>query len=243
MKLTCIGKYGPYPKAGESCSCYLLTHNGKNIVIDMGCGALSHLQQILPIWEIDALVLSHLHADHMGDALILRYALDVDKKLGRRTEPLPVYLPAEPAAEAGLLTVHGMMAAHFLSDGMRIRLFDLDVEFALMPHPVPSYAMSFEAGGKRFVYSGDTKDNTHLITFAAGADLLLMEAALLSKDKSAQAPHVDAKDSGRIAQAADVKRLLATHLFPEYSAEDVLREVRESYPSAEMIEERKVYEV
>ena len=243
MKLTCIGKYGPYPKAGESCSCYLLTHNGKNVVIDMGCGALSKLQQVLPIWEIDTLVLSHLHADHMSDALALRYALDVDKKLGRRTEPLPVYLPAEPMAEAGLLVAHGMMAAHFLTDGMRIRLFDMEAVFALMPHPVPSYAMSFEADSKKFVYSGDTKDNTHLIAFAAGADLMVMEAALLSKDKSPVAPHVDAKDTGRIAQTAGVKRLLATHLFPEYSAEDVLREVRESYPAAEMIEERKVYEV
>ena len=98
MKLFCIGKYGPYPKAGESCSCYVLTHGGRNIVIDLGCGALSKLLNVLPSRDIDALVLSHLHADHMGDALTLRYALEVDKKLGRRTEPLPVYLPAEPAA-------------------------------------------------------------------------------------------------------------------------------------------------
>jgi len=243
MKLTCIGKYGPYPKAGGSCSCYLLTHNDKNIVIDLGCGALSQLQYILPIWNIDVMILSHLHGDHMGDALALRYALDVDKKLGRRSEPLPVYLPAEPTVEAGLLATHGMMDAHFLSDGMRIRLFDMDIVFALMPHPVPSYAMSFEADGKKLVYSGDTKDNVHLITFAADADLLVMEAALLSKDKSPVAPHVDAKDTGRIAQAAGVKRLLVTHLFPEYSEEDVLYEVRERYPAAEMIEERQTYEV
>ncbi len=243
MKLTCIGKYGPYPKAGGSCSCYLLSHNGKNIVIDMGCGSLSRLQQILPIWQIDALILSHLHADHMSDALALRYALDAGKKMGHLTEPLPVYLPAEPMAEAGLLATHGMMAAHFIANGMRLRLFDLEVVFALMPHPVPSYAMSFEADGKKFVYSGDTKDSTHLVTLASGADLMVMEAALLAKDKTPVSPHVDAKDAGRIACSAGVKRLLATHLFPEYSEEDVMREVHESYPAAEMIEEFKVYEV
>jgi ribonuclease BN (tRNA processing enzyme) len=243
MKLTCIGKYGPYPKAGESCSCYLLTHNGKNIVIDMGSGALSQLQKILPIKDIDALLLSHLHADHMGDALTLRYALDVDKRLGRRSDPLPVYLPAEPTAEAGLLAAHGMVSAHFLSDGMHVRLFDMDVVFSQMPHPVPSFAMAFEADGKKFVYSGDTRDNTHIINFAAGADLLLMEAALLSKDKTPMAAHVDAKDAGRIAKDAGVRRLLVTHLFPEYSPEEVLCEVRESYPAAEMIEERHPYEV
>ena len=91
----------------------------------------------------------------MGDALTLRYALEVDKKLGRRTEPLPVYLPAEPAAESSLLSSHAMMDVHYITDGVRIRLFDMDIAFAEMPHPVPSYAMSFEAGGRKLVYLGD----------------------------------------------------------------------------------------
>ena len=243
MRLFCIGKYGPYPKAGESCSCYVLTHNGKNIVIDLGCGALSKLLNVLPPRDIDALVLSHLHADHMGDALTLRYALEVDRKLGRRTEPLPVYLPAEPAAESCLLSSHAMMDAHFIADGMRIQLFGMDVAFAEMPHPVPSYAMAFESGGKKLVYSGDTRDTVRIIDFASGADLFVMEAALLEKDKSPAAPHVSAKDAGRIAKEAGVRRLLVTHLLPEYNAEDVLSEVRESYPSAEMIQEGQSYEV
>lgn len=243
MKLICIGKYGPYPKAGESCSCYLLTHGGKNIVIDMGCGALSKLLLALPSRDIDALVLSHLHADHMADALTLRYALEVDGKLGRRTEPLPVYLPEEPHAEANLLSSHAMVDAHYITDGLRISLFGMDVAFAEMPHPVPSFAMSFEADGKKLVYSGDTRDNARIVDFASGADLFVMEAALLDKDKSPTAAHVSAKDTGRIAKEAGVRRLLVTHLFPEYSPEDVLSEVRESYPTAEMIEERHSYEV
>jgi ribonuclease BN (tRNA processing enzyme) len=243
MKLTCIGKYGPYPKAGESCSCYVLTHKGKSIVIDLGCGALSKLQLTLPIKDIDALLISHLHADHMGDALTLRYALAAASKLKWRTEPLPIYLPEQPSPEAGLIASHDMMDAHYITDGMRVRLCGVEVSFALMPHPVPSFAMAFEADGKKLVYSGDTQDNARLISFAMGADLFVMEAALLSKDKTASAAHVDAKEAGRIARAAGVRRMLATHLFPEYSAQDVINEVRESFPAAEMIEERRTYEV
>jgi len=243
VKLFCVGKYGPYPKAGESCSCYVLTHGGRNIVIDLGCGALSKLLQVMPSRDIGALVLSHLHADHMGDALTLRYALEVDKKLGRRSEPLPVYLPAEPQAEASLLSSHATMEVHYITDGMRIRLFDMEISFAEMPHPVPSFAMSFESSGRKLVYSGDTRDNARIVDFASGADLMVMEAALLEKDKSPAAVHVSAKDAGRIAKEARVRRLLVTHLFPEYSPEDVLSEVRESYPSAEMIEEGQAYEV
>ncbi len=222
MKLTCIGRYGPYPRAGAGCSCYLLSHGGKNIVIDLGCGTLSKLLGLIGTADIDVLVLSHLHADHMGDVLTLRYALDASKKMGRRVSPLPVYLPAEPQAEYGLICSHGMMDAHIIEDGMTAGICGLDVRFALMPHAVPSYAMRFEADGRAFVYSGDTRENDRLAPFADKADLMLMEAAFLSRDKTPGAPHVDAEEAGAIARDAGAKRLLITHLFPEYHETDIL---------------------
>lgn len=243
MKLTCVGRYGPFPKAGGSCSCYVLSHGGKNVVLDMGCGSLSKLLCWLPVGAIDAVVLSHLHADHMGDVLTLRYALGAAKKLGWRDAPLPVYLPAEPAAEAALITAHDMVEPHTLTDGLHTEICGMDARFALMPHAVPSFAMAFRAEGRCFVYSGDAKDNPDLAPFAKGSDLFLMEAALLSKDKTAGALHVSARDAGRIANEAQAKRMLVTHIFPGYDPEEVLREVREGYPAAELVEENKSYEV
>lgn len=243
MKLTCIGRYGPYPRAGASCSCYLLAHNGKNIVIDMGCGSLTKLLGLVRVADIDALVLSHLHADHMGDVLTLRYALDASKKMGQRQSPLSVYLPAQPEIESGLISSHGMMDTHIIEDGMNASICGLDVSFSLMPHAVPSYAMRFCAERKTFVYSGDTGDNDKLAPFAKNADLLVMEAAYLSRDKAPGAPHVDAVEAGRIGFDAKVKRMLVTHIFPEYNELDILNEVRESFPAAELIEEQKTYEV
>lgn len=243
MKLTCIGRYGPYPRPGTSCSCYLLEQSGKKIVIDMGCGSLTRLLGLVQPADIDALVLSHLHADHMGDVLTLRYALDASKKMGQRTVTLPVYLPAQPETESGLIRAHGMMDAHTIEDGMTANICGMSVSFALMPHPVPSYAMRFEAGGKAFVFSGDTRENDRLAPFASGADLLLMEAAFLSRDKVPGAPHVDAVEAGAIAMDAQVKRMLVTHIFPEYNEYDILNEVKKSFPSAELIEELQSYEV
>jgi ribonuclease BN (tRNA processing enzyme) len=218
-------------------------HNGKNIVIDMGCGSLTKLLGLIRPADLDALVLSHLHADHMGDVLTLRYALDASKKMGQRMAPLPVYLPAEPETESGLISRHGMMDAHLIEDGMNANICGIDVRFSLMPHPVPSYAMRFEAEGKAFVYSGDTRENDKLAPFASGADLLVMEAAFLSRDKVPGAPHVNAVEAGTIALDAQVKRMLVTHIFPEYNENDILNEVRESFPSAELIEEMQSYEV
>ena len=243
MKLTCIGKYGPIPKAGESCSCYLLSHEGKNVVVDMGCGSLSKLMLKLRIPDIDAVVLSHLHADHMGDMLTMRYALEVAKKLGWRSDPLPVYLPSEPEAEATLIASHPMVDAHFITDGLEVAVCGMDVRFSLMPHAVPSYAMAFNADGRKFVYSGDTKDNEGLVSFAQDADLLLMEAAFLSRDKGPSAPHVSAQDAGRIGRNSQAKRLLITHIFPEYDPDELLREAQECYSAAEIIEVNKSYEV
>lgn len=243
MKLTCIGRYGPYPRAGGSTSSYLLSHNGKNIVIDMGCGSLTRLLTLMRPADIDALVLSHLHADHMGDVLTLRYALDASKKMGQRTAPLPVYLPAQPETESGLIRSHGMISAQTLEDGMTTHICGMDVRFSLMPHPVPSFAMRFEADGKAFVFSGDTRETDKLAPFANGADLLLMEAAFLSRDKVPGAPHVDAVEAGAIAMDAQVKRMLVTHIFPEYNENDIIAEVKKSFPSAELIEELQTYEV
>lgn len=243
MKLTCIGRYGPFPRAGASCSCYLLEHNEKHIVIDMGCGSLSKLFNIISAADIDALVLSHLHSDHMGDVLTLRYALDSAKKLGKRSLSLPIYLPAEPEVESKLICSHGMMDAHIIEDGMNVNICGLDVRFALMPHAVLSYAMRFCADGKTFVYSGDTKENDRIVPFSHGADLLLMEAAFLSRDKKPGAPHVDAVEAGRIGFDARVKRMLVTHIFPGYNENDILNEARENFPSAELVEEMMTYEV
>lgn len=243
MKLTCFGKYGPYPKGGYATSCYMITYKGKNILLDLGCSALSKVFEKIRVQDIHAVVLSHLHADHMGDMLTLRYALMIGKKMGFIKEPIPVLLPEEPQRESSFLVEDELMDTTFITDGMQSELLGIDLSFARMPHAVPSYAMSLCAEGKKFVYSGDTEDNEHLAMFAKDADLFLMEAALLARHKVPGSPHVSTIDAGRIAKQANARQLLVTHLLPEYDPEEVVREVREQYPDAEMIEELKVYEV
>jgi len=76
MKLTVLGCCGPYPAAGGACSGYLLEEDGYRVLIDCGNGVLSRLQQHLKSWELEAVLLSHLHFDHTADLMVLRYALD-----------------------------------------------------------------------------------------------------------------------------------------------------------------------
>lgn len=239
MRLTCFGKYGPYPKPNCACSCYMLTKDGCNVLLDLGCGSLPRVLAHVDIQDIDALVLSHLHADHMGDVLTLRYALAAARKLGKRNEPLPVYMPREPETEAGLISSNDMIDARYVSDGSQFDICGMDAAFAPMPHAIPSFAVSLCSGGRKFVYSGDTSYNERLIEFAAGADLLLIEAAFLAGQKPADAVHLTAGEAALIAREAKAKKLLLTHIFPETDESDLLREAREQYPDACIIEELK----
>ena len=77
MKLTVIGKYGPYAKSGShAASCYLVSQGETNLVMDMGPGSMSRLTERIDIEKISALFISHLHYDHTSDLLAFRYRLE-----------------------------------------------------------------------------------------------------------------------------------------------------------------------
>lgn len=245
MKLTVLGCYGPYPAAGGACSGYLLEAGPAALLLDCGSGVLSRLQQIISIGELDAVLLSHLHSDHMADTLILRYALQLLHARGEVDNvPLRLLLPKEPETEYKQLCSQGVFEAFGIEDGMKAGMDGLDIVFHEMTHPVKSFAMEIRHGGKKLVYSGDTNFNPKLAPLCEDADVLLVDAGLLAKDKTGpQAPHLSAREAGEIAAAASVKRLLLTHLYPGYAMSSVLREAQKAYPNAELVKEMTAYEI
>ena len=87
MKLTVLGCNGPYPEPGGACSGYLLENGATRVLIDCGTGVLARLTAIMPPEKLDAVILSHLHYDHMSDMLPMIY------KLQGTGKKLPVYAP------------------------------------------------------------------------------------------------------------------------------------------------------
>lgn len=244
MKLTVLGNNGPFPSAGGACSGYLITEGDKNILIDCGNGVLANLQRFIPIEELDAIILTHLHSDHMSDMMILRYALQIKMNRGAKLSPIEVYAPNQPQEEYNRMDIPEVFNLKHITPDLVLNYGDMKVEFKEMVHPVTSYALSIISRGKKFVFSGDTSWNDNIIEFSKDADIIMLDAGLLSKDKkSDNVPHLTARECGIVAQKANAKRLLLTHFWSEDNTADHIREASENFPKAELAEILKSYNV
>src|SRR3954451_7047646 len=103
MRLTVLGKSPSWQDAGGACSGYLLEEGDTAVLIDCGNGVFSKLRQFRDYTEVDAVVLSHLHADHFLDLVPYSYALTY----APRQQPVPVHVwpgthdPARPSLHPG----------------------------------------------------------------------------------------------------------------------------------------------
>lgn len=226
MKLTILGANGPYPSAEGACSGYLLSSDSgeTNILLDCGTGSLAALLERLPLEKLDAVVLSHLHYDHMSDMLPMQYAL----QFSRRVKSLPVFAPEAPGIVRALLDV----PAYDLCLPRDRRIGEMNIFFIPAEHPVETFCISVECDGSRLVYTGDTNENPMLEIFADSADLLLADAGLSQADWSPKAPHLSARMCGELAQSVRAGRLLLTHLNPKYDPSALLEEALEVFPAA-----------
>ena len=86
MRLTVLGKSPSWQDAGGACSGYLLQDGETTVLLDCGNGIFGKLRQFVDYVDVDAVVLSHLHADHFLDVVPYAYALTY----APRQQPVPV---------------------------------------------------------------------------------------------------------------------------------------------------------
>ncbi len=242
MKLTVLGCFGPYPPAGGCCSGYLLQEDNCNLLVDCGNGVLSRLQHHLDYKKLNSVILSHLHADHYSDIMIMRFGLEISFQQGERFEPLPLYAPAQPETEFERLPYKNAYNVSALEPGQTLQIGP----FTILPregvHAIPSMAFRIRTASGIFVYSGDTEFDSGLEEFASGADLFLCEANFLEEDIEKGAPnHLSSAQAAQIAAAAGVKRLCLTHHHPERNLDQYLAEAQKYFPEVEAAREGQTY--
>jgi ribonuclease BN (tRNA processing enzyme) len=200
MRLTIVGCSGSVPGPDSPSSCYLVEHDGFRVLLDLGHGAFGALQGHLDPGLVDAVLLSHLHADHWADLK----ALDVWRHHGPgdASRPFVVHAP-------GGGYVNGAKTWEAVQEVGPFR-----VRVARVEHPVEAYAIRLESGGSTLVYSGDSAPCEALDDLASTADVLLAEATYVDGRDNPPLLHLTGREAGETAQRAGVGRLVVTHVPP-----------------------------
>lgn len=215
MKLTVIGYWGGYPKRNGASSGYLLEHDGFKLLLDCGSGILSKLQNVVQPEELDAVILSHYHTDHIADIGVLQHARLIQGFLGKKMTTLPIYGHEYDQNEFKKLTYKDITKGIAYNPQENLTAGPFQITFLKTDHPVPCYAMRIEADGRVLIYTGDGSYKEELIEFCNKADLLLCECNFYGNQDGKQAGHMTSFEAGNLAQKALVKQLCLTHL-PHY---------------------------
>lgn len=250
MRVTVVGCSGSFAGPRSAASCYLVqADDGEgrtwNVVLDLGSGAFGPLQAVVDPFDLDAVLLSHLHPDHVADITGLyvyrRYHPSRSGGVHTTQAPLAVWGPAGTCdrtvamgASDSARELSGTFAFATWSPGTPVVIGPLRIEPFQVNHPVPAYAMRIsgpsEAGPTRaavLTYSGDTDLCAGLRQAAADADVLLCEAAFVEgRDDGIEGLHLTGMRAGTVARDAGVARLLLTHIPPWNDRGIAVREAR-----------------
>ncbi|MFK4879593.1 MBL fold metallo-hydrolase [Lactococcus petauri] len=222
MKLTALGVWGGYPTRDAGTTSYLLqSEEGFNLLLDAGSRAVTELEHELSPNDLDAIILSHYHEDHIADLGALRQYRQLQTV---KPEILPIYGHQENAYEFSKLSLENVSdgIAYDVENGTSVGPFD--IQFLKTVHPVICYAMRIveRATGQVLIYTGDTGYFAELVDFSKDADILLADVYFF-KDKAKMPNHLSSVEAGEIAAQANVKKLILTHL-PQVGDLQVLRE-------------------
>ncbi|MCU1477332.1 MAG: beta-lactamase domain protein [Subtercola sp.] len=251
MQLTILGTATPYPVPGNACSGYLLQGGGASIWIDAGTGTLAELQRHTPIETLDAIFISHRHADHAADLFVAYYALKFSAL--RPRAKIRVIGPEAladrmadflgPDALQGLHEVFEFTEMNGWADAV---VGDLTLSWGPVAHGVPAFALTVtgpasaaiggidgiggieESTTKRtstFTYSGDTAPCISLVEMAEESTVLLCEAGYAREALGENAVHHTPEDAGRTATAAGVGTVILTHIADDLDVADAARRV------------------
>ena len=236
MRLTIVGCSGSYPGPESSASCYLVEeeYEGRTwrIVLDLGSGALGQLHRYVDPLDVDAVFLSHLHADHCLD--MCGYYVLRKYKPGGPAARIPVWGPAgtaERMAAAYDLPVDPGMTEEFdfREHAAPVELGPFRVVTRRVAHPVPAYALRVVAHGRTLVYTGDTGPCAAVDEIAVGADVLLAEASFEESRENPADLHLTGAECGEIATRAGVGGLVLTHVPPWHDPQVVMDEARRTF--------------
>ena len=191
-------------------------------MLDLGHGAFGALQRHCDPADVDAIVISHLHADHCIDLtayiVALRYGGEGYRLRGRDKRIPLVGVPGTrdrlEAAYDPLARKLGLHELFSFATPTQAEFGPFALSYAPMNHPTPTNGVRVTYGGRSLVYSADTGESAELVTLAEGADVLLCEASVAPDEEFVPDLHLTGRMAGEHADKAGVERLIVTHVPP-----------------------------
>jgi ribonuclease BN (tRNA processing enzyme) len=264
MKVTVLGKSPSWQDAGGACSGYLIRTEEAIVLLDCGNGVFSKLREHVDYVDVDAVIVSHLHADHFLDLIPYAYALTY----APRQQPVPVHRwpgtddPARPrliaprgAAELFRRVVGAWGNEDLIESAFRLEEYgpgetvevgNIRASFEEVPHFVETCAINFTSadGAGRLTYGADCRPGRELIEIAKDTDLLIVEATLPRPERTGVRGHMTPGEAGEHARLAGAKQVVITHVSDELGDEWAKTEAEKGYRGpVQVAREGATYEV
>ena len=236
MRLTVLGKSPSWQDADGACSGYLVEEGDTCLLVDCGNGVFSKLRRYRDYGSVDAVVISHLHADHFLDLVPYSYALTYAPK----RQPVPIQrwpgdaspkkprLICPPGSREAFRTIVGTWGNDDLIENAfdleeyvvadKPRVGSLEIAFTNVPHFTETFALKIHSsanGGGFLAYGADSSPNEEVVEFSRGAALLMIEATLPRPERTGMRGHLTPREAGEHARAAEVQSVVLTHMSDE----------------------------
>lgn len=250
MRLTIIGSTGSMSGPASPASCYLVQSEGAdpqtggtrtwNVALELGPGSFGALWRHIDPRDLDAVVLSHTHADHMGDII----SLQVHRRWGPGADLGPLLLAGPVGTVERIRQIDGTRLPDDYSGEFTILTVRAGAPYRVGPmtftpfpgvHTIESFGTRIEGPAEgdpdsrvSLFFTGDTDEAPAILEGARGVDLLLSEVGFTQADE-VRGIHMDGVRAGRLAREASVGRLVATHIQPWTDREVVERELRSEW--------------
>jgi ribonuclease BN (tRNA processing enzyme) len=223
VRITVLGKSPAFADVGGACSGYLIQEGATTLVMDIGNGVFGKLRGAVDYTSVDAVVVSHMHADHSLDLVPFAYALTYAPDGRAREDPVRLMVPEGGRDQlrrvvgtwGGEDLIEEAFALEEYRSGDGLDVGDLRIRTLGVPHYLPhtnALEVTAAAGGGRLTYGADHGPADALVDFARDTDLLMMEATLKAPEESGPRGHITAREAGEHGRRAGARRLVVTHV-------------------------------
>jgi len=218
MRIKILGTGTSIPALNRLSSSYLVIVNNKNILVDIGPSVVRRLLEFdYNVIDIDVVLLTHFHVDHSADLSTFLFVCNYGIK--PRTKPL-LLLGGTGLNRffKGMASIYPWIKPNFyelyiktLSKGKYL-FNDILFEAVRVRHNKESIAIKITYE-KSVVFSGDTAFSKNLIKLAYNADLFITECSFPEREVKG---HLNLKSLQRILNKAGPKKVILSHLYPEW---------------------------